>query len=60
LENVDIFYGPLEYITDIWDVSRPFGTFCVHLVHFSGLGIMCQEKSGNPGHAYAYKLHIRQ
>jgi hypothetical protein len=21
------------------------------LIHFSGFGIMCQEKSGNPGHA---------
>jgi hypothetical protein len=26
----------------------PFGTFCVNLVHFSGFGIMDQEKSGNP------------
>jgi hypothetical protein len=25
-----------------------FGTFCVHLVHFSGFGIKYQEKSGNP------------
>jgi hypothetical protein len=22
---------------------------CVHLVHFSGFGILYQEKSGNPG-----------
>jgi hypothetical protein len=27
----------------------PFVTFCVPLVHFSGFGIMHQEKSGNPG-----------
>jgi hypothetical protein len=26
-----------------------FGTFCIHLVHFSGLSIMHQEKSGNTG-----------
>jgi hypothetical protein len=28
-----------DYFTDIWDI----------LVHFSGLGIVHQEKSGNPG-----------
>jgi hypothetical protein len=40
----------------IWDILSPFGTFCIHLVHFvfiwyifSGFGIMYQEKSGNPG-----------
>jgi hypothetical protein len=27
------------------------------LVHFSGFGIMCQEKSGNPGHD-ALKKHF--
>jgi hypothetical protein len=49
LENVDIFYGRLEYL-------RTFGDFYDHLVHFvlmwyifSGFGITCQEKSGNPG-----------
>jgi hypothetical protein len=49
LENVYIFYGHLEYNTAIWDVLCPFGTFYAHLVHFSGFGILCQEKSGNPG-----------
>jgi hypothetical protein len=48
MENVDIFYGHLEYFTDIWGILGPFGIFCVHLVHFSGFGILCQEKSGNP------------
>jgi hypothetical protein len=33
-ENVAKFYGHLEYFTDIWDILWPFGTFCVHLVHF--------------------------
>jgi hypothetical protein len=32
-------YGHLGY----------FMTFCVPLRHFSGFGIMYQEKSGNPG-----------
>jgi hypothetical protein len=48
LENVDIFYGHFECFTDIWDILRPIGTLCVHLVHFSGFGIVYQEKSGNP------------
>jgi hypothetical protein len=48
LGNVDIFYGHLEYFTDIRDISSPFSKFCVNLVHFSGFGIMHQEKSGNP------------
>jgi hypothetical protein len=47
-ENADIFQGHLEYFTDIWDILWPFGTFNVHLVHFSGFGIMYVEKSGNP------------
>jgi hypothetical protein len=33
---------------DIWDILWPLGTFCVHLIHFSGFGNMYQEKSGNP------------
>jgi hypothetical protein len=38
-----IFYGYLGCF--LW----PFGTLCVHKVHFfAGFGIMQQEKSGNP------------
>jgi hypothetical protein len=44
----DIFYGRLKYFMDIWDILWPFDTFCVHLVHFSGFGIMHRDKSGNP------------
>jgi hypothetical protein len=41
----------------IWNILRTFGIFFDHLVHFvlhnwghfSGFGIMYQEKSGNPG-----------
>jgi hypothetical protein len=40
----------------IWNILQAFGTFYDHLVHFvfiwhifSSLGIMHQEKSGNPG-----------
>jgi hypothetical protein len=49
LENIAIFFGRLEYFMDIWDILLPFGTFCDHLVHFSGFGTRHQEKSGNPG-----------
>jgi hypothetical protein len=56
LKIVDVFYGHLEYYTDIWDILWPLGTFCVHWVHFvfigyifSGFGITHHEKSGNPG-----------
>jgi hypothetical protein len=46
----------LIYFMAIWNILRtlgihilwPFGTICVHLVHFYGFGIMHQEKSGNP------------
>jgi hypothetical protein len=47
-ENVAIFCSHLESFMNIWDILWPFGTFCVHLVPFSGFGIMRQEKSGNP------------
>jgi hypothetical protein len=50
-KNVAIFYGHLEYFTDIWDILY----FMANLVHFvfiwyifSGFGVMNQEKSGNP------------
>jgi hypothetical protein len=43
LENVDIFYGHLEYFMTIWHIVCSFGTF------FPGFGVMHQEKSGNPG-----------
>jgi hypothetical protein len=30
---------------EIWDILWPFGTFCIHLVHFSGFGITYQEQN---------------
>jgi hypothetical protein len=38
----------LENIMAIWDILLPFGTICVHLVHFFCFGIMQRKKSGNP------------
>jgi hypothetical protein len=48
MENVDIFYGHLEYFMDSWEILLPFDTFCVDLAHFSGFGFTHKEKSGNP------------
>jgi hypothetical protein len=56
LENVDTFYGHLEYFKDIWEILLPFGTFCVDLAHFSGFGITYQQKSGNPAAHYWNRL----
>jgi hypothetical protein len=39
---------PFEIFMTIRDILWPFGTLCVHLVHFSGFGVMDQNKSGNP------------
>jgi hypothetical protein len=47
LENVDIFYSHLEYFYGRLKFLELFGTFCVHLVHLSSLGIMYQEKKLN-------------
>jgi hypothetical protein len=59
--NLGKFWRSLDgkmfiYFMAIWKIIPPFGmfyvhfgTFCAHLVHFSGFDILCQEKSGNPG-----------
>jgi hypothetical protein len=52
LENVDIFNGDLEYFMNIWDSLRPLH---VHLVIFSGFGVIYQEKTGNPDAARDYQ-----
>jgi hypothetical protein len=45
---VHIFYGHLDYFTDIWDVSLPAGTFYDHLVHFSWLWCHAPRKIWQP------------
>jgi hypothetical protein len=59
-----IFYGHLEYFTAIWNILRSFGKFYDNLVHFVfiwyiffRLGILHQEKSGNPGADFMVELH---
>jgi hypothetical protein len=48
MDNVGIFYGHLEYLTAMWYISWPFGTFFRHFNIFSRFGMFYQEKSGNP------------
>jgi hypothetical protein len=56
----------LVYFMPMWSLLRPFGLFCGHLVYFlafwymlwlSGiffcLGMLYQEKSGNPGQSHS-------
>jgi hypothetical protein len=49
MENDGIFYGHLEYFTVIWCMLWPFGKVVVIWYGFPRFGIMCHEKSGNPG-----------
>jgi hypothetical protein len=54
LENVDIFYSHLEYFIDIWDILEPFGTFCVHLVHFVKKNLATLATRRFTGHFFVY------
>jgi hypothetical protein len=47
-ENVAIFYGHLEYFTDILDVLRQLITFCVRLVHFFRFWYHAPRKNWQP------------
>jgi hypothetical protein len=49
MENAGIFYGPLEYCTVIWYILLPLSKAVLIWYIFSRFGILCQEKSGNPG-----------
>jgi hypothetical protein len=49
MENADIFYGHLEYFTVVWYILWLFGNVVVIWYIFPSFGILCQEKSGNPG-----------
>jgi hypothetical protein len=49
LENMDIFYGHLEYFTDIWDILWSFGTFVFLWYIYSGFGIMYQKNMATLG-----------
>jgi hypothetical protein len=50
MKNVGIFYAHLEYIMAIWCILWSFGNFVIFGRYiFHHFGILCQEKSGNPG-----------
>jgi hypothetical protein len=49
MENAGIFNVHLEYIMVIWNILWPFGNVVVIWYIFPHFGIVCQEKSGNPG-----------
>jgi hypothetical protein len=49
MENVGIFYGHLENFTTIWYILWKFGNVVVIWYIFPSFGILCLEKSGNPG-----------
>jgi hypothetical protein len=59
----------LKYFMAIWNILQTFGMFYDHFVHFvfilyvhfSGFGIMHQEKSGNPAsHADGHRSNSCQ
>jgi hypothetical protein len=47
--KVGILFGHLENITSIWYILWPFGYLVAIWYIFPRFGILCQEKSGNPG-----------
>jgi hypothetical protein len=47
--NVGVFYGLFKYFMAIWYNLWPFGIVCGHLLYFTNLVCLDQEKSGNPG-----------
>jgi hypothetical protein len=49
MKEIGKFYGDLVYFTAILYILWPFGMFCGHFGVFFSFGMLCQEKSGNPG-----------
>jgi hypothetical protein len=49
MEKVGIFHSRLEYITAVWCILWPLGNLWAIWYIFPNFGILCQEKSGNPG-----------
>jgi hypothetical protein len=48
MEDVGIFYVLLVHFTVLWYILWTLGRVRRNLVYFSRLGILYQEKSGNP------------
>jgi carbon starvation protein CstA len=49
-----VFYGYIVYFMAIWYILRPFDIFYGYLVHFFRVGMLYQEKSGNPDPDYVH------
>jgi hypothetical protein len=49
MENVGIVYGHLEYIKAIWYILWALVNLVLIWYILHRFGILCQEKSGNPG-----------
>jgi hypothetical protein len=47
MENVGIFYAHLEYVMEIWYIL--WSMIILWQFGLGIFGILCQEKSGNPG-----------
>jgi hypothetical protein len=54
MEKVGIFFGHLEFIEAIRYILWPFGNLVAIWYNSPPFGILCQEKSGNPGAAAAW------
>jgi hypothetical protein len=54
MENTGLFYGHLEYSTVIRYSLWPFGNGVVIWYIFPRCGILCREKSGNPGYCVRF------
>jgi hypothetical protein len=53
-----IYYGCLEYFTDIWYIFWPFGNLVATWDSFPRFGLLCQEKSGNPEQNAGFSLFL--
>jgi hypothetical protein len=52
MEKVSIFFGYFEFITAVWYIFWPLGNLVAIWYLFLRFGILCQEKSGNPGYRH--------
>jgi hypothetical protein len=58
MEIAGIFYSHLEYFTVLWYILWPFGNVMEIWYIFPRFGILCQEKSGNPGAEAGLKMFL--
>jgi hypothetical protein len=54
MKKVGRLYGHLEYITAIWHILWSFGDYWQFCILSPVFGILCKEKSGNPGRRFCH------